>query len=65
MASQPEELKGYGNSTTLEEDVTDAEAAHGILLALSDSAASRMRADGAKTQCVTVTIRGNDFRIEK
>ena len=45
--------------------MTDAEAAHGILLALSDSAASRMRADGAKTQCVTVTIRGNDFRIEK
>ena len=62
VVSQPEELKGYGNSTTLEEDVTDAEAAHGILLALSDSVASRMRADGAKAQCVAVTIRGNDFR---
>ena len=62
VASQPEEMKGYGNSTTLEEDVTDAEAAHGILLALSDSVASRMRADGAKAQCVAVTIRGNDFR---
>ena len=62
VASQPEELKGYGNSTTLEEDVTDAEAAHSILLALSDSVASRMRADGAKAQCVAVTIRGNDFR---
>ena len=62
VVSQPEELKGYGNSTTLEEDVTDAGAAHGILLALSDSVASRMRADGAKTQCVVVTIRGNDFR---
>ena len=61
VASQPEELKGYGNSTTLEEDVTDAEAAQGILLALSDSVASRMRADGAKAQCVAVTIRGNDF----
>ena len=61
VASQPEELKGYGNSTTLEEDVTDAEAAHSILLALSDSVASRMRADGAKAQCVAVTIRGNDF----
>ena len=62
VVSRPEELKGYGNSTTLEEDVTETEAAHGILLALSDSVAARMRADGAKTQCVAVTIRGNDFR---
>ena len=44
-----------------EEGAIDAEAAHGILLALSDSVASRMRAVGAKTQCVAVTIRGNDF----
>ncbi len=62
VLTAPEELKGYGNSTTLEEDVTDAEAAHSILLALSDSVASRMRADGARACCVAVTIRGNDFR---
>lgn len=62
VLAAPEELKGYGNSTTLEEDVTDAEAAHSILLALSDSVASRMRADGARAFCVAVTIRGNDFR---
>ncbi len=62
VLTEPEELKGYGNSTTLEEDVTTAEAAHGILLALSDSVAARMRADGAKAACVAVTIRGNDFR---
>ncbi len=61
VVSQPEELKGYSTSTTTEEDVTDTETAHRILLALSDSAASRMRADGAQTLCVTVTIRGNDF----
>ena len=62
VESQQEELKEYSNTTTLEKDVTDAEAAHRILLTLSDSVASRMRADGAKAQCVAVTIRGNDFR---
>ena len=30
--------------------------------AISNSVASRMWADGAKAQCVAVTIRGNDFR---
>ena len=62
VQAQPEELKGYGNSTTLEQDVTDAETAHSILLALSDSVAARMRADGAKACCVAVIIRGSDFR---
>ena len=36
--------------------------ANKILLALCDSVASRMRADGRRCSCVTVTIRGNDFR---
>lgn len=62
VLAEPEELKGYGNSTTLEEDVTDMATAGSILLALSDSVASRMRADGARAQCVSVTIRGGDFR---
>ena len=47
---------------TLEEDVTDTAQANKILLALCDSVASRMRADGRRCSCVTVTIRGNDFR---
>ncbi len=62
VLSQPEELKGYGNSTTLAEDVTTAEAAGRILLALTDSTAARMRADGAKAGCISVTVRGNDFK---
>ena len=36
--------------------------ANQILLALCDSVASRMRADSRRCACVTVTIRGNDFR---
>lgn len=62
VLSQPEELKGYGNSTTLAEDVTTAEEANRILLALTDSTAARMRTDGAKAACVSVTMRGNDFK---
>jgi len=62
VLAQPEEAKGYSISTTTEEDVTTAEAAARVLLALTDSVAARMRADGAKACCVAVTIRGNDFR---
>ena len=56
-----EKAKGYGNSITLEYDVKTLSEANKILLALSDSVASRMRADGAKAGCVSVSIRDVDF----
>ena len=62
VLAEPEAVKGYGNSVTLEEDVTDTAQAYKILLALCDSVSARMRADGRRCACVTVTIRGNDFR---
>ena len=62
VLAEPERAKGYSNSITLEEDVTNDAEAHKILLALADSVTSRMRADGARAYCVSVTIRGNDFR---
>ena len=62
VVSQPEEMKGYGNSTTLEEDVTTTDEAHRIILALADSTAARRRADGAKAYCVVVTIRDRNFK---
>ena len=62
VVSQPEEMKGYGTSTTLEEDVTTTDEAHRIILALADSTASRMRADGAKAYCIVVTIRDRNFK---
>lgn len=62
VSAETEDAKGYSVSTTLEEDVTDAETAGHILLALADSAAARMRADDAQCSCVSVTIRGNDFK---
>lgn len=62
VLAEPEEAKGYSISTTLEDDVETAEAAYHILLALADSVAARMRADGFKAFCVAVTIRSNDFK---
>ncbi len=62
VLAEPEEAKGYSISTTLEDDVETAEAAHHILLALADSVAARMRADGFKPFCVAVSIRSNDFK---
>ena len=62
VLAEPEAVKGYGNSTTLEQDVTTTAQVNKILLALCDSVASRMRSDGKRCSCVTVTIRGNDFR---
>ena len=62
ILAEPERAKGYSNSITLEEDVTNDAQAHKILLALADSVTSRMRADGARAYCVSVTVRGNDFR---
>ncbi|MFA6669752.1 MAG: DNA polymerase IV [Bacillota bacterium] len=62
VLSGAEDAKGYSSSTTLEEDVKTTEEAYRILLALADSVASRMRADGAKAFCISVIIRGNDFK---
>lgn len=62
VASQPEEAKGYSNEVTLEGDVTEDEAAHRILLALSDSVTAHMRRDGARAHCVSVSIRYLDFK---
>lgn len=62
VQAEPEEAKGYSISTTLEDDVETAESAHHILLALADSVAARMRADGFKAFCVAVSIRSNEFK---
>ncbi len=54
--------KGFSHSVTLENDVRSAEDAKNILLALADQASRRMRADGARAYCVSVSIRDNSFK---
>ena len=62
VLAEPEEAKGYSNSTTLAQNITAADSAYKILLALADSVAARMRMDGAKACCVSVTIRDYNFK---
>ena len=62
VVSESEAAKGYSNSVTLSENVTTMASAHGVLLLLIDSAASRMRGDGARAFCIGVSIRSDDFK---
>lgn len=61
LREQPES-KGYGNSTTLPRDVTDAEEAKHSIRNLCDSVGSRLRADDFSAQVIAVTIKDNRFR---
>lgn len=61
VLSEAEKAKGYSVSVTLEEDITEPTAAAAVLLELADSVAARMRADGEKTSCISVSIRSNEF----
>jgi len=61
VLEEPQAVKGYSNSTTLAADVTDRTTALRILLALTDSVATRLRADGGKTTSVAVSIRSAAF----
>lgn len=57
----PAPNKGYGNSTTLSQDVTDREEADKVLLALSETVAARLRADHVQAEVVSVGIKYNDL----
>lgn len=62
VETKKRENKGYGNSTTLAFDVTDAETAKQILMSLCETVAARLRADHRKAEVIAVTIRDTDFR---
>lgn len=61
VLAEAEEAKGYSVSTTLPKDVTTFEEAHHILLALTDSVATRLRAEEAKAFCLSVSFKSKDF----
>ena len=62
VTPEPEENKGYGNSTTTAEDVLTAIHAHQVLLSLCETVAMRMRQDGKCGRCVSIHLRTNEFR---
>lgn len=61
VTPEPEENKGYGNSTTTAEDVVTYDHAHQVLLSLCETVAMRMRQDGKCGSCVSVHLRTNEF----
>ena len=62
VTPEPEENKGYGNSTTTPRDVETTQQAHQVLLSLCETVAARMRKDGKCGRCVSVHLRTNEFR---
>lgn len=54
--------KGYSNETTLAFDVTDAHLAKEILLSLTETVATRIRADKSYISVVSVYFVDNEFR---
>lgn len=61
VESEPPDNKGYGNSTTIAFDVTDAATAKMVLLSLSETIGRRLRRDGARIETVSVSIRFHDL----
>lgn len=61
VLSQAPTNKGYGNSTTIFFDVTDALTAKKVLLSLAETVAARLRADDVKIGVVAVGIKGSDL----
>ena len=56
------ENKGYGNSTTVAFDVTDASTAKLVLLALAETVGTRLRKAGVQAEVIAVGIKTYDFR---
>ena len=61
VTPEPEENKGYGNSTTTAEDIESTDNAHQVILSLCETVAMRMRKDGKCGSCVSVHLRTNAF----
>ena len=53
--------KGYGNSTNIAFDVTDAKTAELVFLSLAESVGMRLRRDGVKIEVVAIGIKAYDF----
>ncbi len=62
VQSEPPANKGYGNSTTIAFDVTDASAAKLVLLALAETVGTRLREAKVRAEVIAVGIKSADFR---
>lgn len=62
VVSEREEAKGYSAETTVDDDITEYSRIERILLAQADVVSARIRAEGAKCDCVAIKYRTNDFK---
>ena len=58
------EAKGYSAESTFEEDIVSLEQADAVMLSQVDMISARMRRDGKKCRCITVTMRDLDFKTK-
>lgn len=63
VAPSVSESKSIGNSTTTPFDVTNREAAHKILLALSETVSMRLRQEKLCAEEIAVTLKTADFQV--
>lgn len=59
---EPTENKGYGNSITTAQDVTNYESGYQVLLGLCETVAARMRKDEKCGRCISIHLRTCDFQ---
>lgn len=64
IESEQPDNKGYGNSTTVAFDVTDAATAKLILLSLSETVGSRLRKHGVKAEVVSISIKNTELKTQ-
>lgn len=62
VENAPPPNKGYGNSTTIAFDVTDASTAKMVLLALAETVGTRLREAGVAAEVAAVGIKTSDLR---
>ena len=62
VTAEAEAPKGYSNEITFDDNITSWEQGEKVLLHLADNVAARVRRDGVKASCISVTIRGNDMK---
>ena len=62
MTAEPDAPKGYSNEITFDDNIISWEQGNRVLLHLADNVAARVRRDGVKASCISVTIRGNDMK---
>ncbi len=62
VRAQPPANKGYGNSTTIAFDVTDASTAKLVLLALAETVGTRLRKAGVRAEVIGIGIKDCEFQ---